>query len=87
MTESRLNRTRYDAIVVGTGFGGAVAACRLAQAGVDVAVLERRAPLPTGKLPAARRTPVLAPRVRRLHPASTTSARSMTCSCCADTTH
>jgi cholesterol oxidase len=34
-------RDAYDAVVVGTGFGGAVAACRLAQAGIDVAVLER----------------------------------------------
>jgi cholesterol oxidase len=34
-------RASYDAIVIGTGFGGAVAACRLAQAGLSVAVLER----------------------------------------------
>ena len=34
-------RPNYDAVVVGTGFGGAVAACRLAQAGLSVAVLER----------------------------------------------
>ncbi len=34
-------RTRYDAVVVGSGFGGAVASCRLAQAGFDVAILER----------------------------------------------
>ena len=31
----------YEAIVVGSGFGGAVTACRLAEAGVQVAVLER----------------------------------------------
>ena len=31
----------FDAIVIGTGFGGAVAACRLAQAGLRICVLER----------------------------------------------
>lgn len=31
----------FDAIVVGTGFGGAITACRLAQAGARVLVLER----------------------------------------------
>lgn len=30
-----------DVIVIGTGFGGAVSACRLAQGGMDVLVLER----------------------------------------------
>jgi cholesterol oxidase len=32
---------RYDAIVIGSGFGGAVTACRLAEAGYSVLVLER----------------------------------------------
>lgn len=31
----------FDAIVIGTGFGGAVVACRLAQAGLHICVLER----------------------------------------------
>jgi choline dehydrogenase-like flavoprotein len=31
----------FDAIVIGTGFGGAVVACRLAQAGLEICVLER----------------------------------------------
>lgn len=31
----------FDAIVIGTGFAGAVTACRLAEAGFDICVLER----------------------------------------------
>src|SRR5260370_852676 len=34
-------RSSYDAVVIGSGFGGAVAGCRLAQAGLNVAILER----------------------------------------------
>ncbi|MBK1724579.1 GMC oxidoreductase [Thiocystis violacea] len=32
---------RFDVIVIGTGFGGAITACRLAQAGARVLILER----------------------------------------------
>lgn len=34
-------KAAYEAIVIGTGFGGSVAACRLAQAGFSTGVLER----------------------------------------------
>lgn len=34
-------RANYDAVVIGSGFGGSVAVCRLAQAGRSVVVLER----------------------------------------------
>lgn len=46
-----LRKDSYDAVVVGTGFGGAVASCRLAQAGIDVAVLERGRRYPPGSFP------------------------------------
>src|SRR5471032_1613355 len=32
---------RFDAIVIGTGFAGAVTACRLVEAGLKICVLER----------------------------------------------
>src|SRR3954449_9336976 len=44
----------YDAVVVGSGFGGSVAACRLAESGRDVLLLERGKPYPPGSFP---RTP------------------------------
>lgn len=44
-------RKRYDAVVVGSGFGGAVAACRLAQAGLRVGILERGRRYPLGTFP------------------------------------
>ena len=50
-THDHLPKASYAALVVGTGFGGAVAACRLAQAGVDVAVLERGRRYVPGEFP------------------------------------
>ncbi len=45
-------RERYDVIVVGSGYGGGVAASRLARAGKRVAVLERGREVVTGEFPA-----------------------------------
>lgn len=38
----------FQAVVVGSGFGGSVAACRLAEGGMSVCVLERGKPYPPG---------------------------------------
>jgi cholesterol oxidase len=48
--ESRVKEV-YSAVVIGSGFGGAVATCRLAQAGIDVAVLERGKRYPKQSFP------------------------------------
>jgi cholesterol oxidase len=44
-------KSHYDAVVIGSGFGGAVAACRLAQAGLKVGILERGRRYPKGSFP------------------------------------
>ena len=46
-----------DAVVIGTGFGGAVSACRLAQAKLKVCVLERGRRYPKGTFPRDWRDP------------------------------
>jgi cholesterol oxidase len=48
-----LRKNSYEAIVVGSGFGGAVAACRLSQAGLSVALLERGRRFEPGSFPRA----------------------------------
>lgn len=44
----------YDAVVIGSGFGGSVTACRLAEASLSVCLLERGRRYPPGSFP---RTP------------------------------
>ena len=41
----------YDAVVIGSGFGGAVSACRLAQAEQSVLILERGRRYPRNSYP------------------------------------
>ena len=80
-------RDRYDVVVVGSGYGGGVAASRLARAGKRVAVLERGREFVTGEFPA--RFPDLRDEMqltgKRLRtgspPASTTCASARTCTC------
>ena len=44
-------RPHYDVIVVGSGYGGSIAACRLARAGRKVALFERGRELHPGEYP------------------------------------
>jgi cholesterol oxidase len=45
-------RPRYDVVVVGSGYGGSIAACRLARTGKKVALLERGREMLPGEYPA-----------------------------------
>ncbi len=54
MPDSSRKTEHFDAVVVGSGFGGAVAAHRLREARLSVLVLERGVPYPPGAFP---RTP------------------------------
>lgn len=58
-------RLDADAVVVGSGFGGAVAACRLAQAGLKVLVLERGRRYEADDFPALPDEGTLLPDLRR----------------------
>src|SRR5438445_13677144 len=53
----RMNAT-YDAVVIGTGFGGAVSASRLAQAGLAVGVFARGRRYPMASFPRTWRNPL-----------------------------
>ena len=55
----------FDAVVIGTGFGGAVAACRLAQAGKSVCILERGRRYGLGDFPRPARRPDNLPHTAR----------------------
>jgi cholesterol oxidase len=55
----------FDAIVIGSGFGGAVAACRLVQAGFRVCLLERGRRFESGDFPNVDATDGATPRSRR----------------------
>ncbi|MCA8927625.1 MAG: alpha/beta fold hydrolase [Alphaproteobacteria bacterium] len=48
---SQLERTAFDAVVIGSGYGGAIAAARLAEAGHNVCLLERGREILPGDYP------------------------------------
>jgi cholesterol oxidase len=52
MTDGASDR-HFDAVIVGSGFGGSVTAYRLAEAGLSVCVLERGKAYPPGEFPRA----------------------------------
>ena len=80
-------KPHYDVVVVGSGYGGGVAASRLARAGKRVCVLERGREFVTGEFPS--RFPDLrgemqltGKRMRMARrPGSTTCASARTCTC------
>ncbi len=55
----------FDAVVIGSGFGGAVASCRLAQAGLRVLLLERGRRYEANDFPALPASDRLLPDLRR----------------------
>jgi cholesterol oxidase len=46
-----MNKEYFDAVIIGSGFGGSVMADRLAEAGFSVRVLERGNAYPPGPFP------------------------------------
>ena len=46
-----MSETHYDAVIIGSGFGGSVMAYRLAEAGLNVCLLERGKAYPPGSFP------------------------------------
>jgi cholesterol oxidase len=46
-----MSNEHFDAVIIGSGFGGSVMAYRLAEAGLSVCVLERGQPFPPGSFP------------------------------------
>ena len=46
-----MDETHFDAVIVGSGFGGSVMAFRLAEAGLRICLLERGKAYPPGSFP------------------------------------